>query len=171
MTYITYANKSYINQNANVPTANKVTDSDMNEIKNVVNSNYDTEKADIETFYYKNNDTVILGSSNTSTFYITNGYISSSTTSLFFTIITPKRLDNISSITVNNLKLEARGQNGYLNSQSGFNEYVGASGYSVTTQISSLNSITIRITKSSAFSNVSNNTLISLSGYIKLTLH
>ena len=36
---ITYANKSYINQNASVPDINKVNDSDMNEIKSVVNDN------------------------------------------------------------------------------------------------------------------------------------
>ena len=36
---ITYDNKSYLNQNANIPNVNKVTDSDMNEIKTVVNNN------------------------------------------------------------------------------------------------------------------------------------
>lgn len=36
---ITYANKSYVNQNANVAATNKISDTDMNEIKNVVNNN------------------------------------------------------------------------------------------------------------------------------------
>lgn len=36
---ITYANKSYINQNAGVAATNKVQDTDMNEIKSVVNNN------------------------------------------------------------------------------------------------------------------------------------
>lgn len=36
---ITYDNKSYINQNANIPLVNKVSDTDMNEIKSVVNNN------------------------------------------------------------------------------------------------------------------------------------
>lgn len=39
MAQITYANKTFVNQNANVPAINKVQDSDMNEIKSVVNSN------------------------------------------------------------------------------------------------------------------------------------
>ena len=36
---IAYDDKSYLNQNANIPNVNKVTDSDMNEIKSVVNNN------------------------------------------------------------------------------------------------------------------------------------
>lgn len=36
---ITYDNKSYLNQNADIPATNKVQDIDMNEIKSVVNNN------------------------------------------------------------------------------------------------------------------------------------
>lgn len=36
---ITYGNKSYLNENANIPATNKVQDTDMNEIKSVVNNN------------------------------------------------------------------------------------------------------------------------------------
>lgn len=38
---ITYGNKSAVNTNSSVPAANKVQDSDMNEIKTVVNANAD----------------------------------------------------------------------------------------------------------------------------------
>lgn len=38
---LTYANKVAINENAEIPDINKVTDSDMNEIKSVVNNNDD----------------------------------------------------------------------------------------------------------------------------------
>lgn len=38
---LTYENKVAINENADIPDINKVTDSDMNEIKNVVNNNDD----------------------------------------------------------------------------------------------------------------------------------
>lgn len=41
MSKITYANKVAINENAEIPDINKVTDSDMNEIKAVVNNNDD----------------------------------------------------------------------------------------------------------------------------------
>lgn len=36
---ITYGDKSYLNQNADIPATNKVQDTDMNEIKAVVNNN------------------------------------------------------------------------------------------------------------------------------------
>ena len=36
---ITYGDKQYINQNADIPATNKVQDTDMNEIKSVVNNN------------------------------------------------------------------------------------------------------------------------------------
>ena len=36
---ITYSDKSYINENASISATNKITDSDMNEIKSVVNNN------------------------------------------------------------------------------------------------------------------------------------
>lgn len=36
---ITYDNKSYINQNPDISNINKITDTDMNEIKSVVNNN------------------------------------------------------------------------------------------------------------------------------------
>ena len=41
MSKITYANKVAINENAEIPNINKVTDNDMNEIKIVVNNNDD----------------------------------------------------------------------------------------------------------------------------------
>lgn len=40
MALITYADKSTMNENADVPAVNKVQASDMNEIKNVVNGNW-----------------------------------------------------------------------------------------------------------------------------------
>lgn len=48
---ITYDDKVYINENADIPAINKVTDDDMNEIKSVVNSNADNvgDLSDLET--------------------------------------------------------------------------------------------------------------------------
>jgi hypothetical protein len=50
MAKITYDNKSYINQNADIPAANKVQDSDLNEIKTVVNTNDDTQNSISQDF-------------------------------------------------------------------------------------------------------------------------
>lgn len=167
MTKITYSDKSYLHENVSIPEVNKVTDTNMNEIKSVVNDNYDEMQNEL---YYNTGDVIELGGATASTEYVLLGFITSGTTSLFLTIITPKRLDNISSISVNNLQVEARGISGYLNSQSGFIEYVGLSGYTITADKVSPNAITLRITKSSAFTNVTNNTPIELNGYFKLTL-
>lgn len=41
MSKITYTNKVALNENADIPNINKVTDNDMNEIKTVVNNNDD----------------------------------------------------------------------------------------------------------------------------------
>lgn len=41
MAKITFNDKSYINENADIPEVNKITDANINEIKSVVNSNYD----------------------------------------------------------------------------------------------------------------------------------
>lgn len=44
MAQITYENKVKINDNPNIPDINKVTDADMNEIKDVVNENYQEQQ-------------------------------------------------------------------------------------------------------------------------------
>lgn len=167
MAKITYDDKSYLNLNGNIPNVNKVTDNDMNEIKSVVNTNYD---AMMDELYYKNGDTIELGNNNVPGLYVASGLITGSTQSVLVTLVTPKRLDNITSITINSINVEARGISGYLNSESGYIEYVGKSGYTITAWVSSLNTIGIRITKSSAFTNVNNNTPITLDGYFAFTL-
>lgn len=167
LTNITFADKSFINQNPSIPNNNKVCDTDMNEIKSVINGN--NTEIDGEMFY-KPGDQISIGGNTASSLYVTAGYISGSTQSVFVTLVTPKRLDNITSITINSINVEARGTSGYLNSQAGYVEYVGKSGYTITAWVSSLNTITIKITKSSAFTNVNNNTPITLDGYFAFTL-
>ena len=83
-----------------------------------------------------------------------------------------KRLDNITTITANNITVEARGISGYINSKSGYNEYVGESGYTVDVQKVTGNpyAITVTIQKSSAYTNITNNTPIVMNGYFKFTL-
>lgn len=50
MAKITYQDKSYLNQNANIALVNKVADTDMNEIKSVVNGNDDDYRALINKY-------------------------------------------------------------------------------------------------------------------------
>ncbi len=51
MAKITYENKEYLNENADIPAMRKVSDNDMNEIKNIVNGNDDNvgDLNDLET--------------------------------------------------------------------------------------------------------------------------
>lgn len=167
LTNITFADKSFINQNPSIPNNNKVCDTDLNEIKSVINGN--NTKINDEVFY-KPGDTIELGNNNVPGLYVANGYITSGTQSLILTLVTPKRLDKITSIAIDSINVEARGISGYLNSQPGYVEYVGASGYTINAWVSSLNTISIRINKSSAFTNVNNNTPITLDGYFAFTL-
>lgn len=167
MSKITYNNKSYLDQNGDIPAVNKITDSDMNEIKTVVNSNYDEME---DTFSYKANDIVEMGATGGDKIYLAQGTITGSSAVILFTIQTEKRLNNVSSVSVNNVQVVMRGINGNLNSTSTYTEYVGTSGYTITADISSPTSITIRITKSSAFTNATNNTPVVVLGYFRLTL-
>ena len=63
MAQITYADKSFLNENATIPSINKVQDVDMNEIKSVVNGKLsDTSTADATLGYnapYLNGVTIV----------------------------------------------------------------------------------------------------------------
>lgn len=51
---ITYGDKQYLNQNADIPATNKVQDTDMNEIKSVVNNNANELNNLMPTTLYEN---------------------------------------------------------------------------------------------------------------------
>lgn len=105
---------------------------------------------------------------------IMSGYITSGATGVRVAFPSPKRLDNIKSITCQSFKCEARGLKGYLNGEAGSIEYVGRSGYTITINKSNNNVINFLIIKSSAWSNVDNNTpvvFVAYKGYLKLTFN
>ena len=114
-----------------------------------------------EALFYKSGDAFVCDYDT-----IMNGYITSGTKNVRVSLPVPKRLDNISSITVESLNVEGRCNKGYLNSQSGNVEYVGKSGYTVEANKSNNNVVNILISKSSVWSNVDNNTLVSLVAYV-----
>lgn len=71
---ITYGDKQYLNQNADIPATNKVQDTDMNEIKSVVNNNANetsNNTTNIDNIVNSLNGTVLyessIGSSSTFT--------------------------------------------------------------------------------------------------------
>lgn len=105
---------------------------------------------------------------------ILNGYITSGAKGVRVAFPSPKRLDNIKSITCQSFKCEARGLKGYLNGEAGSIEFVGRSGYTITINKSNNNVINFLIIKSSAWTNVDNNTpvvFVAYKGYLKLTFN
>lgn len=107
----------------------------------------------IDDLYYKPGDTF-----SPTAFSPYAAIVTSSKTTLISTIIVGKSLKNIKTITCTSVPSEIRGISGYLNSQSGYNEYVGVSGYTVSCYKLTNYSFGIRIVKSSAWTNVNNNT-------------
>ena len=97
------------------------------------------------------------------------GLVTTSTTTIFFSVTLPKRLDRISSISVNTLTGGARGISGYVNGTSDSTNLM--SGYTVSALIMDAYTIRVQVVKSSALTNVTNNTPVTVSlKSIKLTL-
>lgn len=96
------------------------------------------------------------------------GLVTTSTSSVYFTLVLPKRLDKVSSFTVNTLTGGMRGISGYVNGTSDSSNL--KSGYTVTGSIMDEQTIRVIITKSSAMTNATNNTPVTVSlRTIKLT--
>ena len=121
MAQITYADKSTMNENSSIPAINKCQASDMNEIKSVVNANYNevgdlttlttTDKSSVvnaineiyDDNYYKPGDTYVIRN-----YASAPGYITSSNKNLNFSLTLPKSLKNINTITITTMSIDAR---------------------------------------------------------------
>lgn len=111
---------------------------------------------------YAVNDTFTNG------YIIENGYVSTSTTEVWLTVSTPLSMENISTVTVTSLNGVMRGINGYLNNVASNTNFATASGYTVTATKQSNHEARVVIKKSSAYTNVDNNTPVSYAGAITL---
>lgn len=97
---------------------------------------------------------------------ILNGIITNSSKELIFTVWLPKSLKNISTVSVTNMKGNLRNSSGgYVNSQSAQFDLV--SSYTVSTQFKE-NYVTIKVDSNTAFTNVSNNSVVSFHGVVSL---
>ena len=98
------------------------------------------------------------------------GQISNDGKTVGFTIHTKGQyLNNISNIAVNKCEVVMRGIKGYIGNFSSYTEFVGKSGYSVTATKNGMNCARILITATTAFTNMTNNTPVTVSGKVKLT--
>jgi len=88
-------------------------------------------------------------------------YVSSSTTRIYFQVPVLKKLDKITTVTVTDGTIIGRGTSGYLNSASGGINY-NASGYTWVTYDLENNYINLSLIKSSAYTNITNNTPLTL---------
>ena len=95
--------------------------------------------ATVDDIYYQNGDKFV----NTS-FYSANGYLTGGGKEIGFTIILPKNLKNIKTITVNKLSCNVRGIGGYLNG-SGYIDYITQTGITVTVNKTTDNAVFIQI--------------------------
>lgn len=111
---ITYEDKSYLNQNADIPATNKVQDTDMNEIKSVVNNNAN------ETNTNTNNITNILSAEIYSTSEVKTNYLWTNNKPIYRKVITGQcttanNWETIGSVTNIDRLIEAKGIiGGYL---------------------------------------------------------
>lgn len=163
MAKITYDDKSYLNLNGDIPNVNKVTDNDMNEIKSVVNANDD---AMTDELYYKANDTFTIQSSYGG--YYTGGIISGGKKTLVWSIVLPKRLTNITSVTIENIVLTARhSEGGYIYSEATLSQINGT----INIYVNSDNTITFVNERTAEVSAAVNNTPIGVSMSGTLSFH
>ena len=126
----------------------------LNKIENGIYNNADA----IDNMFFEAGDTYSV------TYSVTlpcAGLVTSSTTTVFFTVPMPKLLDHVSSVTVNGLVGGMRGVSGYVNSTTDSSDLT--SGYTTTAQIVDSTVLRIQVTKSSAMTNTTNNTPVTVS--------
>ena len=115
-----------------------------------------TNKPTIPDIYYHNGDKY----TNTN-YYQLYGYITNGSKDIQFTVTFNKSLANISSITANKLSFIARGVGGYVGATA-YTDYVSTSGYTILSNISSENAVTITVRGTNAWSGATNNTPVVL---------
>ncbi len=107
------------------------------------------------------------------------GLVTGSTKYLRFTLPLPREIDSMDDVEITSCYAELRGDKGYVNSESGFHEYVGRSGYTVApvlTSDSTINGnhkmkyIVFEILKTTAYTNITNNTPATFWGNITLKI-
>ena len=90
-----------------------------------------------------------------------SGFVTASATNIAFTIITPKSMELISTVTLLSLTGGVRGNKGYVDDNTDSTNLLGK-GYSITLVKRSNNLIHASLTKSTTLTNVDNNTPISV---------
>lgn len=96
------------------------------------------------------------------------GATNRNSTTIWFTVLVDKSLEQISTITATSLNGWFQGPNGPLNNSASDFQFVGASGYSIACVKTTNNTVRVAVTKSSAFTNAVNNSVTNYFGKITL---
>lgn len=99
-----------------------------------------------------------------------NGFITSVATMLRLAIPLPYTTEGVSGATVKSFNVEGRGNKGYWNSVAGYIQYVGSANYTFSFHMSE-NHLTLNMLKSTAFTNVDNNTQASAFGEVEIEFY
>ena len=122
----------------------------------------------IADMYYKSGDTFIIAGNNGGV--PINGYITSSTKHARFMVPVDKSLKNINTITCTQLTGGVRvPSGGYMDSSTDSTEWTTKSGITFTVTKASDRLVQIDIIKSTAFTNITNNSVLSMAA-VNLTL-
>lgn len=97
-----------------------------------------------------------------------NGVLMNSSKTVRVHFYTSKSMANISTVTVTKLDVVIRGVKGAFNSSTSYTNYVGASGYTVTATKRNNYLIQLELVKSSAFTNVLNDSPVYMVGTVDL---
>lgn len=96
-----------------------------------------------------------------------SGYITGSTRRIFLGFALPKLTTNITSIDVDAMSGTMRGASGYVDNNSSTVNMVTT--YTVTVYSFSQNQVVVEVNKSSAYANITNNTLVNYLGTLTLS--
>lgn len=136
--------------------------SNLNKIEQGIYDNADM----LDTMFFQPNDTYSVTYAGVMP---CPGFVTTSTTTVYFTLNVPKSLDLISSVAVTSMTGGMRGISGYVNGTTDSSDL--KTGYTVNALIMDEFNIRIQITKSSAMTNTTNNTPVQVSlKSISLTL-
>ena len=115
---------------------------------------------------YAVNDTATIGTDTNTKGINLVGVVTSSAKRVYITAYTPKSLEDIRTVTVTDMIGSVRGLSGYLDSMAYNTNLVTT--YTVTAEKLTNNAVAITVEKSSAFTNVTNNTPVDFYGTVTL---
>ena len=99
------------------------------------------------------------------------GNVTGSSEDVYVGVPLDKLIPQGATITVNKFEVVMRGINGNVNSQSSAIDYVGRSGYTLSAaRYSNGRVLRVRVHKSSDYTNVTNNTPVSVNGTLEFTI-